>query len=258
MKIYSNEFNLNKPSSKKVWVPQHSDYAIGIKVMKDDVALSSSEISAYDGSTLLSADEHEINGNKIYMMASYNPSVKNIDVKTPYGNLKLNVETTDTTVYDIDKTGETFNLQPATANTLGGIKVGANLGISEDGTLSASGGGSSGASDSGCVYWDGESPLKVDKKAMIIMTDQIPEYTYQEETMDVGCKIPLASGNIFGKNSLILKDASGGYFTNDYRYGMLEIYRYFNYDLYDYVNKFFWTFYNSGSERQTIRLTLEN
>ena len=45
----------------------------------------------------------------------------------------------DTTLSDV-----TFSLLPASADTLGGIKVGSNLSITDDGVLSASGGGGGG------------------------------------------------------------------------------------------------------------------
>lgn len=46
--------------------------------------------------------------------------------------------------------GETYTLPPATPETLGGIKVGANLTVEDDGTLNATGGGS------GTLYQPGE------------------------------------------------------------------------------------------------------
>ena len=58
------------------------------------------------------------------------------------GNNVTIEETTDGVKISATGGGGSYTLPPATATTLGGIKVGDNLSITEDGTLSATGGGS--------------------------------------------------------------------------------------------------------------------
>jgi len=139
MKIYTNEFNLNERFDKAIWVAPQSDYKIGVKVTKDgsDVALSS--ISVYEGSTLLSADETAVNGFKVYTRKSANPSTNILDVKID-GEKKaaIKVNTTDSTVYDVDEKGnsETYTLPTASSSTLGGVKIGSGINIDSTGKIS--------------------------------------------------------------------------------------------------------------------------
>ena len=64
---------------------------------------------------------------------------------TAYGRVKIGdgIDVTNG-VISVTSGGSTYTLPAATADTLGGIKVGDGLTVAEDGTLSATGGGSSG------------------------------------------------------------------------------------------------------------------
>ena len=64
---------------------------------------------------------------------------------TAYGRVKIGdgIDVTNG-VISVTSGGSTYTLPAATADTLGGIKVGDGLSVTEDGTLSATGGGSSG------------------------------------------------------------------------------------------------------------------
>lgn len=83
--------------------------------------------------------------------------------------------------------GGSAELVPATANTLGGIKVGANLSITEDGVLSATGGGS------GDAYTKAETDdllnMKQDKLTAVTPL-KIATETYKE------LNVKVISGNI--------------------------------------------------------------
>ena len=84
--------------------------------------------------------------------------------------------------------GGSYTLPPATATTLGGIKVGDNLSITEDGTLSATGGGGSSAPENmvttdtaqtitGSKTFNGTVTLKSAEIGNQISALQLPLYT---------------------------------------------------------------------------------
>jgi len=136
MKIYTNEYSLKNRSDKTIWTSQCSDFKIGIKVDGADL----SDVTLLEGETVLSSSG-TINGFKCYDRTSGTTGTEIFKVavkEVPAFNLKH--ITTDSTVYETDATGEAFNIQPATADKLGGIKVGDGLAIAADGTLSACGG----------------------------------------------------------------------------------------------------------------------
>ena len=73
------------------------------------------------------------------------PAIFNNQLKTQFGNYIVAGNNITTSVGEdgkvtINSTAEPFTLPQATSTTLGGIKVGENLSITEDGTLSATGG----------------------------------------------------------------------------------------------------------------------
>ena len=110
----------------------------------------------------------------------------------------------------IDYLTDTYQLPIATATVLGGIKVGENLTITEDGVLSATGGGSSNLNnitdtDSGVAITDADSGLTYPQTINITTANENENYSYIE------CKSSgsgSSSGIKFGLDNLTLM---GGY-----------------------------------------------
>lgn len=138
MKIYSIVFNLNTPSDSRIWVPQNSSYKIAVKAIQngEDVALSS--IQLFDGDTEITADEDSYAGYKTFSRNSTSSTSKELTVKALGQTSKLFEIVTDSTVFEVggEGGGGEYVLPIASSTTLGGIKVGTNLTITEDGTLS--------------------------------------------------------------------------------------------------------------------------
>lgn len=79
------------------------------------------------------------------MAATGNEAVKLSQLKTLYDDIQTDITEVETTLKnyaDTEISTHEYTLPIASADTLGGIKVGANLSISEDGTLTCSAGGS--------------------------------------------------------------------------------------------------------------------
>lgn len=138
MKIYSIVFNLNTPSDSRIWVPQNSSYKIAVKAIQngEDVALSG--IQLFDGNTEITADEESYAGYKTFSRNSTASTSKELTVKALGQTSKLYEIVTDSTVFEVGgEGGGEYELPIASSTTLGGVKVGNGLGITEDGTLSA-------------------------------------------------------------------------------------------------------------------------
>jgi len=106
MKIYTNKFDCNNPTSKHIWTPQFSDIGIGIKVERNGSAVELSDISLVDGATTLSAELSAIDGYKIYKTSTAATSDKVYDVKVnDIKKFELIHTTTDSTVFETDEKG---------------------------------------------------------------------------------------------------------------------------------------------------------
>lgn len=108
---------------------------------------------------------------------------------------------------DYAKIGEPYELPIASADTLGGIKVGANLSITPEGVLSASGGGGGAGEITNVVVESSDLGLTVGVNG--VNSDPEPVAYLDAETMVVGTESPPASGNFVSGIKM------GGGFGND-------------------------------------------
>ena len=108
---------------------------------------------------------------------------------------------------DYAKIGEPYELPIASADTLGGIKVGANLSITPEGVLSASGGGGGAGEITSVVVESSDLGLTVGVNG--VNSDPEPVKYLDAETMVVGTESPPASGNFVSGIKM------GGGFGND-------------------------------------------
>lgn len=108
---------------------------------------------------------------------------------------------------DFAKIGEPYELPVASADTLGGIKVGANLSITPEGVLSASGGGGGAGEITNVVVESSDLGLTVGVNG--VNSDPEPVAYLDAETMVVGTESPPASGNFVSGIKM------GGGFGND-------------------------------------------
>ena len=108
---------------------------------------------------------------------------------------------------DYAKIGEPYELPIASADTLGGIKVGANLSITPEGVLSASGGGGGAGEITSVVVESSDLGLTVGVNG--VNSDPEPVVYLDAETMVVGTESPPASGNFVSGITM------GGGFGND-------------------------------------------
>lgn len=69
MKIYTNTFDVSRPSPHRFWVPPYSDFKIGIKLVNVGAALEN-DFTVAAGTTELIADETKIDGFTIYTLNS--------------------------------------------------------------------------------------------------------------------------------------------------------------------------------------------
>lgn len=112
---------------------------------------------------------------------------------------------------DYAKIGEPYELPVASADTLGGIKVGANLSITPEGVLSASGGGGGAGEITSVVVESSDLGLTVGVNG--VNSDPEPVAYLDSETMVVGIESPPMSGNFTAGIKM------GGGFGNDITLG---------------------------------------
>lgn len=86
MKTYSTTFQLESPKTQKIWVPQFSDYKIGIAVTKDGED-AEGELVVKLGSTTLSADAAKTGMWTTYPQASQGPDYGEYDIEWTDSNL---------------------------------------------------------------------------------------------------------------------------------------------------------------------------
>lgn len=134
MKIYLTNYDLSKRADKTIYASQYSSFKAGIKVQ------GATDVKLFDGQTEISADASLFHGYKAFPLDAGDAGQKEYTIKADGSELKLKVVSTESTAAELNDKDTVFDLPAATADTLGGIKVGANLTIGADGTLSASGG----------------------------------------------------------------------------------------------------------------------
>lgn len=134
MKIYLINYDMSKRADKTIYASQYSSFKAGIKVP------GATDVKLFDGQTEISADASLFHGYKAFPLDAGDVGQKEYTIKADGSELKLKVVSTESTAVELNDKDTVFDLPAATADTLGGIKVGANLTIGADGTLSASGG----------------------------------------------------------------------------------------------------------------------
>ena len=152
--------------------------------------------SAYDGSVVSPAD-----------LVDYLTNTYQLPIATAG---QIGAVKPDGTTITIDPDGtlhgaSTYNLPTASATVLGGVKVGDGLSITDDGVLSASGGGSDlnniADTDSGVAITDADSGLTYPQTINIVTANETENTSYIE------CKSSgsgLSSGIKFGLDNLTL------------------------------------------------------
>lgn len=110
MKIYSQKFELSSPADQKFWVPQHSDFKIGIRIeLNGQEAPGSFKLML--GETEIQADQSKTDGYFTYTMKSDYPAAimysvqytATEDSETQY--FKIYQTTTDSTVFEVGGEG---------------------------------------------------------------------------------------------------------------------------------------------------------
>lgn len=134
MKIYLTDYDLSKRADKTIYASQYSSFKAGIKVP------GATDVKLFDGQTEISADASLFHGYKAFPLDAGDAGQKEYTIKADGSELKLKVVSTESTAAELNDKDTVFDLPVATADILGGIKVGANLTIGADGTLSAEGG----------------------------------------------------------------------------------------------------------------------
>lgn len=116
MKIYTNTFDVSRPSPHRFWVPPYSDFKIGIKLVNAGVELEN-DFTVAAGTTELIADETKIDGFTIYTLNSTDTGFVEytITVDSLVQKFKLVQIVSDSTVFDIDERGGDMS-QYATKN----------------------------------------------------------------------------------------------------------------------------------------------
>lgn len=71
MRVYSNDFDVATPAPRRFWVAPFSDFAIGIKLLKNGEPLDSN-FTLKQGSTELEPQDDKINGYTIFQVQSGN------------------------------------------------------------------------------------------------------------------------------------------------------------------------------------------
>lgn len=105
MKIYTQTYSLKTPSEGRFWTTQYSDIAVGLKVAD---ALSATLTLKDSAGNTLTPEDDKVNGFTVWKMTTqgagsetYTLSLNSSDIK-----FKLVRIVTDSTVYDIDETGD--------------------------------------------------------------------------------------------------------------------------------------------------------
>ena len=103
MKIYTQEIDIALQSPKRFWVAPHSDFKIGIKIVKNGVPVEN-QFNVFNGDVELTPDEGLTNGFTTFTIKSNDTgSVEYKVVVNGVGEtFKITQIVTDSTVFDID------------------------------------------------------------------------------------------------------------------------------------------------------------
>lgn len=137
MKSYNIKFNLNERTPQTVYASKFSAFKVAIDVFANGERVSPVKLF-YNGTEIASTGSYH-DYTQFDMVADDYESRKEYQVTAAGQNLKLVVVTTGSDVSELSSGsggGSEYVLPAATASTLGGIKVGDNLSIT-DGVLSA-------------------------------------------------------------------------------------------------------------------------
>jgi len=106
MKIYSNTFDLTRPTPHRFWVAPNSDFKIGVKIVNGEEP-STAEFTVKNGATELEPDEDKIDGFTTYTVKSgSNGFVEyTIEVEGVTETFKVLQIVSNSTVFDIDLVG---------------------------------------------------------------------------------------------------------------------------------------------------------
>lgn len=139
MKIYSNRFELTRPSEKRIYHAPNTIYGIGVRVEKNG-EVQEGTIKLFENGVELTPMSTTVDSYLIFQRTAGGEATANVfDCVYTKGDLvqsfRLIDVTTDSTVFDIDQTGGVMDLPIASETILGGIKVGEGLEIEADGKL---------------------------------------------------------------------------------------------------------------------------
>lgn len=106
MKIYTNEIDIAKPMLKRFWTAPHSDFKLGVKIVKDGVQVEN-EFSVKAGSTALVPDEGTVDGFTTYTLTSGDSGFVEYTVIVDGVAEKMKIVhiVTDSTVFEVGGTG---------------------------------------------------------------------------------------------------------------------------------------------------------
>lgn len=106
MKVFTQTFDIAFQSPKRFWVAPHSDFKIGVKIVKNGTPVEN-EFSVFNGDTELTPDEDLVNGFTTFTLKSNDTgSVEYKVVVDGVGEtLKITQIVTDSTVFEMDASG---------------------------------------------------------------------------------------------------------------------------------------------------------
>lgn len=104
MKVYTQTFDLAKPSPKKFWVAPYSDFAIGIKIENNGTPVEA-EFTVTANDVEVTAEADTVGGFKIYDVASTGTGAVKYTITCGSQVFELTQITTDSTVFE-KKTNE--------------------------------------------------------------------------------------------------------------------------------------------------------
>lgn len=107
MKIYTNTFDLSRPSPHRFWVPPYSDFKFGIKLVNAGAEVQN-DFTVAAGTTELTPDEDKIDGFTIFTAKSADTGFVEytIDVADIVQKFKLVQIVTDSTVFEVGGGGD--------------------------------------------------------------------------------------------------------------------------------------------------------
>lgn len=106
MKVFTNTFDLAKPSPHRFWVTPYSDFKIGIKILAKGEVIDK-DFTVKAGAVELTPDEDKIDGFTLYTIKSGDTGFVEytIEVEDTAGKLKLTQIVTDSTVFEVGGEG---------------------------------------------------------------------------------------------------------------------------------------------------------